>query len=207
MGYILAQNLFLRSKHVHLTQDSTFNSGRCPAWVLSTLIRRRVMLLSLLRRKTAEGRVYPVGLLRALTALPPALARCCCRTVIWVITAATALQRTLYPAWDPHGRRLLRSDADNEIVHITKMSHHHHDAQWLENGNPLATAASPLLADIAARVTGISVRDAPDGAIALTSSKRSIATVKWFGNGVLGILGTFEDSRFMIFRPPPLADD
>ncbi|MGS9074011.1 aryl sulfotransferase, partial [Salmonella enterica subsp. enterica serovar Infantis] len=61
----------------------------------------------------------------------------------------------LFTAWDLwHGVDLYVVTPDNEIVWNYEDIYHHHDAQWFANGNLLSTAASPLPADIAARVTG-----------------------------------------------------
>ncbi|MGS9235802.1 aryl sulfotransferase, partial [Salmonella enterica subsp. enterica serovar Infantis] len=59
----------------------------------------------------------------------------------------------LYPAWYLwHGGDFYEVTPDNEIVWHYEDIYHHHDSQWLANGNLLYTAASPLPADIAARV-------------------------------------------------------
>lgn len=73
----------------------------------------------------------------------------------------------LYPAWDIwHGGDFYEVTPDNEIVWHYEDIYHHHDAQWLENGNLLYTAASPLPADIAAKVIGGDPRkDGADGII------------------------------------------
>lgn len=61
----------------------------------------------------------------------------------------------LYPTWDIwHGGAFYEVTPDNEIVWQYEDIFHHHDAQWLPNGNLLYTAAAPLPADIAARVQG-----------------------------------------------------
>ncbi len=73
----------------------------------------------------------------------------------------------LYPAWDLwHGGDFYEVTPDNEVVWHYEDIYHHHDAQWLANGNLLYTAAAPLPADIAARITGGDRRrDPPDGII------------------------------------------
>jgi hypothetical protein len=63
-------------------------------------------------------------------------------------------------------RRFYEVTPDNEVVWHYEDIFHHHDAQWLANGHLLYTAAAPLPAEIAARVTGGDPRrDAPDGII------------------------------------------
>lgn len=78
-----------------------------------------------------------------------------------------ATSANLYPAWDIwHGGDFYEVTPDNEIVWHYQDIYHHHDAQWLDNGNLLYTAASPLPAEIAARVLGGDVRkDGTDGVI------------------------------------------
>lgn len=78
-----------------------------------------------------------------------------------------ATSAALYPAWDLwHGGDFYEATPDGEIVWRHEDIFHHHDAQWLENGNLLYTVAAPLPADKAARVTGGDPRkDGADGII------------------------------------------
>lgn len=73
----------------------------------------------------------------------------------------------LYPMWDVwHGGDFYEATPDGEIVWRFEDIYHHHDGQWLPNGNLLYTAAHPMPADKAARVTGGDPRkDGPDGII------------------------------------------
>ncbi|WP_422073222.1 aryl-sulfate sulfotransferase [Tranquillimonas rosea] len=73
----------------------------------------------------------------------------------------------LYPVWDLwHGGDFYEATPEGEIVWRHEDIHHHHDAQWLPDGNLLYTVAAPLPADKAARVTGGDPRkDAPDGVV------------------------------------------
>ena len=51
----------------------------------------------------------------------------------------------LYPAWDIwHGGHFMEAEPSGHIVWEHEDIYHHHDAQWLENGNLLYTVASPL---------------------------------------------------------------
>ncbi len=51
----------------------------------------------------------------------------------------------LYPAWDIwHGGHFMEVDKKGDIVWEHEDIYHHHDAQWLENGNLLYTVAAPL---------------------------------------------------------------
>ena len=78
-----------------------------------------------------------------------------------------ATSADLYPAWDLwHGGDFYEATPDGEIVWRHEDIHHHHDAQWLPNGNLLYTVAAPLPADKAARVTGGDPRkDGADGVV------------------------------------------
>lgn len=78
-----------------------------------------------------------------------------------------ATSAALYPAWDLwHGGDFYEVTPDGEIVWRYEDIYHHHDANWLPNGNLLYTVAAPLPAAKAARVTGGDPRrDAPDGII------------------------------------------
>lgn len=78
-----------------------------------------------------------------------------------------ATSAALYPAWDLwHGGDFYEATPEGEIVWRHEDIFHHHDAQWLANGNLLYTAAAPLPADKAARVTGGDPRkDGADGII------------------------------------------
>lgn len=78
-----------------------------------------------------------------------------------------AISADLYPAWDLwHGGDFYEATPDGEIVWRHEDIHHHHDAQWLDNGNLLYTVAAPLPAEKAARITGGDPRkDAADGIV------------------------------------------
>lgn len=155
----------------HLTQDSTFTLGRRLAGLIYADKAKSFGGYTLFAPQTAEGRVYPwtsraKSRISGSFRFAPGVMQCCCRMVIWVITAATALQRTSIRRGSWHGGDFYEVTPDNEIVWHYEDIFHHHDAQWLANGNLLYTAASPLPADIAARVTGGDPRrDAPDGVI------------------------------------------
>jgi len=73
----------------------------------------------------------------------------------------------LYPAWDIwHGGDFYEVTPNGEIVWHYQDIYHHHDAQWLDNGNLLYTTAAQLPDDIAARVIGGDKRsDLPEGKI------------------------------------------
>lgn len=73
----------------------------------------------------------------------------------------------LYPMWDVwHGGDFYEVTPSGDVVWQFQDMFHHHDAQWLESGNLLYTAAHPLPADKAARVTGGDPRkDGADGII------------------------------------------
>ena len=50
----------------------------------------------------------------------------------------------LYPAWDIwHGGHFMQMNPKGDIVWEHEDIYHHHDAQWLENGNLLYAAATP----------------------------------------------------------------
>ena len=56
-----------------------------------------------------------------------------------------ATSAELYPAWDIwHGGHFMEAEPSGHIVWEHEDIYHHHDAQWLENGNLLYTVASPL---------------------------------------------------------------
>lgn len=78
-----------------------------------------------------------------------------------------ATSAALYPAWDLwHGGDFYEATPAGEIVWRHEDIFHHHDAQWLANGNLLYTTAHPLPADKAARVHGGDPRkDGADGII------------------------------------------
>jgi outer membrane protein assembly factor BamB len=51
----------------------------------------------------------------------------------------------LYPAWDIwHGGHFMEATPSGDIVWEHEDPYHHHDAQWLDNGNLLYTVASPI---------------------------------------------------------------
>ena len=51
----------------------------------------------------------------------------------------------LYPAWDIwHGGHFMQMNPKGDIVWEHEDIYHHHDAQWLENGNLLYAAATPI---------------------------------------------------------------
>lgn len=61
----------------------------------------------------------------------------------------------LYPAWDIwHGGDFMEVTPAGEIVWRYEDPAHHHDGQWLDNGNILYAAAAPLPADKVARLKG-----------------------------------------------------
>jgi hypothetical protein len=78
-----------------------------------------------------------------------------------------ATSAALYPAWDLwHGGDFYEATPEGEIVWRHEDIYHHHDAQWLANGNLLYTVAAPLPADMAKRVAGGDPRkDGADGVI------------------------------------------
>ena len=78
-----------------------------------------------------------------------------------------ATSAALYPAWDLwHGGDFYEATPAGEIVWRHEDIFHHHDGQWLANGNLLYTVAAPLPAEKAARVTGGDPRkDGADGVI------------------------------------------
>lgn len=73
----------------------------------------------------------------------------------------------LYPAWDLwHGGDFYEVTPTGETVWRHEDPRHHHDAQWLPNGNLLYTVCEPLPAEFARRITGGDERkDADDGII------------------------------------------
>lgn len=78
-----------------------------------------------------------------------------------------ARSAALYPAWDLwHGGDFYEVTPAGETVWRHEDILHHHDAQWLANGNLLYTVAAPLPSDKAARVRGGDPRrDDTDGVI------------------------------------------
>ncbi|MFT4743941.1 MAG: hypothetical protein ACI91Z_001920 [Yoonia sp.] len=78
-----------------------------------------------------------------------------------------ATSADLYPAWDLwHGGDFYEVAPDGEIVWQFEDIYHHHDAQWLGNGNLLYTVAAPLPADKAKRITGGDPsKDSADGIV------------------------------------------
>ncbi len=78
-----------------------------------------------------------------------------------------ATSAALYPAWNIwHGGDFMEVSPQGEILWRHEDPFHHHDGQWLDNGNLLYTAAAPMPADRAARVTGGDPRkDGADGVI------------------------------------------
>ena len=85
----------------------------------------------------------------------------------FVIMCSHATSAALYPAWDLwHGGDFYEATPDGEIVWRHEDILHHHDGQWLKNGNLLYTVAAPLPADKAARVCGGDPRkDGADGVV------------------------------------------
>lgn len=73
----------------------------------------------------------------------------------------------LYPAWNLwHGGDFYEVTPDGEIVWRHEDPRHHHDAQWLDNGNLLYTAAEAMPKEISARITGgDESKDAADGIV------------------------------------------
>lgn len=73
----------------------------------------------------------------------------------------------LYPAWDLwHGGDFYEVTPDGDIVWQHEDIYHHHDAQWLPNGNLLYTVAAELPADMAKRITGGDpAKDGADGIV------------------------------------------
>jgi hypothetical protein len=73
----------------------------------------------------------------------------------------------LYPAWNLwHGGDFYEATPDGDIVWRYEDPRHHHDGQWLANGNLLYTAAEAMPAHLAARVVGGDERkDGADGVI------------------------------------------
>ncbi|TYC52062.1 PQQ-binding-like beta-propeller repeat protein [Rhodobacterales bacterium] len=73
----------------------------------------------------------------------------------------------LYPAWNLwHGGDFYEATPEGEIVWRHEDPRHHHDAQWLENGNLLYTAAEAMPKDLSARITGGDAsKDGADGIV------------------------------------------
>ena len=73
----------------------------------------------------------------------------------------------VYPMWSTwHGGAFLEVTPKGEVVWEHTDLTHHHDAQWLPNGNLLYGACAPLPRDFAARIQGgSSAHDLPDGTI------------------------------------------
>ncbi|TRX74577.1 aryl-sulfate sulfotransferase [Pseudomonas mangiferae] len=73
----------------------------------------------------------------------------------------------LFPGWSVwHGGAFAEVTPDGEIVWQHTDLAHHHDAQWLANGNLLYTVVEPLPAALARRVVGgIPGSEAPGGVI------------------------------------------
>ena len=72
-----------------------------------------------------------------------------------------ATSAALYPAWDLwHGGDFYEATPEGEIVWRHEDIYHHHDAQWLPNGDLLYTVAAELPAHLARRITG---GDPPQG--------------------------------------------
>jgi len=73
----------------------------------------------------------------------------------------------IYPAWMLwHGGAFYEATPDGKIVWEYADPAHHHDAQWLPNGNLLCGALEPMPKEFAARVTGGSAKhDLPEGTI------------------------------------------
>ena len=71
----------------------------------------------------------------------------------------------LFPGWSVwHGGAFSEVTPEGEVVWQHTDLAHHHDAQWLANGNLLYTTAEPLPKAIAARVLGgIPGSEAPGG--------------------------------------------
>jgi hypothetical protein len=72
-----------------------------------------------------------------------------------------------YPAWLLwHGGLFQEATPEGKIVWEHRDPYHHHDAQWLPNGNLLYGAMEPVPADFARRIVGGStLHDLPDGTI------------------------------------------
>src|SRR5258708_586285 len=73
----------------------------------------------------------------------------------------------LYPAWSLwHGGAFMEVAPDGKVVWEYTDHTHHHDAQWLPNGNLLYGATAPVSKDFAGRIVGGSTtHDLPDGTI------------------------------------------
>ncbi|MEM1078661.1 MAG: aryl-sulfate sulfotransferase [Pseudomonadota bacterium] len=78
-----------------------------------------------------------------------------------------ARSAALYPAWDLwHGGDFYEVTPAGDIVWQHEDIYHHHDAQWLANGNLLYTVAAELPAEKAARITGGDpAKDGADGIV------------------------------------------
>ena len=76
-----------------------------------------------------------------------------------------ATSAALYPAWDLwHGGDFYAATPSGEIVWRHEDIFHHHDAQWLPNGNLIYTIAAPLPTEKASLVRGGDPRqDTSDG--------------------------------------------
>ncbi len=156
----------------HLTQDPTFTLGRRLAGLTYADKAKSFGGYTLFAPQTAEGRVYLVdeqGEVAHQWQLPVRAGRDAVLLPNGNLgyNGSHRTSANLYPAWDLwHGGDFYEVTPDNEVVWRYEDIFHHHDAQWLANGNLLYTAASPLPVDIAARVTGGDPRrDAPDGVI------------------------------------------
>ncbi len=177
----------------HLTQDSTFTLGRRLAGLIYADKAKSFGGYTLFAPQTAEGRVYLVdeqGEVAHQWQLPVRAGRDAVLLPNGNLgyNGSHRTSANLYPAWDLwHGGDFYEVTPDNEIVWHYEDIYHHHDAQWLANGNLLYTAASPLPADIPP-VLPAATRAAMrrTASFRATSSKRSIATVKWSGNGAPG---------------------
>ena len=61
----------------------------------------------------------------------------------------------LFPGWSVwHGGAFSEVTPEGEVVWEHTDLLHHHDAQWLDNGNLLYTTVAPLSAELASRVVG-----------------------------------------------------
>ena len=62
---------------------------------------------------------------------------------------SASISANLYPAWDIwHGGHFIEATPDGDLVWQFEDIFHHHDAQWLENGNILYAAATELPDDV-----------------------------------------------------------
>ena len=73
----------------------------------------------------------------------------------------------IYPAWMLwHGGAFYEVSPDGKIVWEHTDPYHHHDAQWLRNGNLLYGAMEPMPKEYADRIVGgSSAHDLPDGTV------------------------------------------